>query len=141
MATESSLKTMKNGFYFTLKALFVLNIFKFLPWLFGHVRKRLDRKDKVNFKICGVKTCLTNYWKPISTKISRNQAIKFGQLIEYNLRNIFLEESCTKCGGETSFRPFFNESKLNISLDKYSKVLYIFFSLFTKLRTIETDRN
>ena len=32
-------KMMKNAFYFTLKALFVLNIFKFLSWLFGHVGK------------------------------------------------------------------------------------------------------
>ena len=37
MATESTLKMMKNVFYFTLKALFVLKIFKFLSWLFGHV--------------------------------------------------------------------------------------------------------
>ena len=33
---ESPLKVMKNPFYFTLKALFVLKIFKFLSWLFGH---------------------------------------------------------------------------------------------------------
>ena len=31
--------------------------------------------------------------------------MKFGQLIEYN-RNIFLEKPNTKCGGETSPRPF-----------------------------------
>ena len=30
LANESPLKMMKNGFYFTLKALFVLKIFKFL---------------------------------------------------------------------------------------------------------------
>ena len=42
-ATESSLKVMKNAFYFTSKALFVLKIFKFLSWLFGHVAKRLDK--------------------------------------------------------------------------------------------------
>ena len=39
----------------------------------------------------------------ISLNISRskgNQA--FGQLIECNMRNIFLEKLCTKCGGETS---------------------------------------
>ena len=30
-----------------------------------------------------------------------NQTIKFGQLIEYNKRNIFLEKSYTKCGGDT----------------------------------------
>ena len=34
---ESSLKIMKNAFYFMLKALFVLKIFKLLSWLFGHV--------------------------------------------------------------------------------------------------------
>ena len=36
---------MKNAFYFTVKALFVLKIFKFLSWLFGHVEKaaRLER--------------------------------------------------------------------------------------------------
>ena len=43
--TESPLKMMKKAFYFTLKALFVLKIFKFLSWLFGHVEKtaRLER--------------------------------------------------------------------------------------------------
>ena len=41
-ATEGSLKMMKNAFYFTLKVIFVLNIFKFLSWLFGHAEKQLD---------------------------------------------------------------------------------------------------
>ena len=36
---ETPLKMLKNAFYFTLKALFVLKIFKFLSWLFGHVEK------------------------------------------------------------------------------------------------------
>ena len=30
---------MKNGFYFILKAVFVLKIFKFLFWLFRYVEK------------------------------------------------------------------------------------------------------
>ena len=38
--TESSLKIMINAFYFILKALFVLKIFKFLSWLFGHVGQK-----------------------------------------------------------------------------------------------------
>ena len=42
LATQSPLKLMKNDFYFTLKALFVLKVFKFLSWLFSHVEKRLD---------------------------------------------------------------------------------------------------
>ena len=37
--TESPLRMMKNTFYFILKALLVLKIFKFLSWLFGHVGK------------------------------------------------------------------------------------------------------
>ena len=36
---ESPLKVMKNVFYFILKALFVLKIFKFLPRILGHVGK------------------------------------------------------------------------------------------------------
>ena len=40
--TESPLKTMKNAFYFILKAFFVIKIFMFLSWLFGHVGKSLD---------------------------------------------------------------------------------------------------
>ena len=67
-----------------------------------------------------------------------NQTMKFGQLIEYN-RNIFLEKSYTKCGGEIIFRPFSKKSKLSISLYQYSQVLYILFELFAKLRTIESD--
>ena len=55
-----------------------------------------------------------------------NQAMKFGQLIEYNLRNIFLEESYTECDGETILRPFFKRSNLSTSLDQYPKVLYIY---------------
>ena len=57
----------------------------------------------------------------ILTNISRtkgNQAIKFGQLIEYNMRIIFLEKSYRKYGGETIPRPFSKKSKLSISLDQ-----------------------
>ena len=53
----------------------------------------------------------------ISTS-KRNQTMKFGQLIEYNMRIIFLEKSFSKCGGETIPRPFSKKSKLNISLDQ-----------------------
>ena len=53
---------VKNAFYFTTKALFVLKIFKFLFWRFGHVAKQLDKKDMVNFKFYDVTTWLTNSW-------------------------------------------------------------------------------
>ena len=66
-----------------------------------------------------------------------NQTMKFGQLIEYNMRNIFLEKSYTKYGGETSSRPFSGTLKLGISLDQYFKVLYSLFLLNSKLRVIK----
>ena len=39
---------MNNAFYLILKAYFVLKIFKFLSWLFGHVEKTawLDGQDQ-----------------------------------------------------------------------------------------------
>ena len=69
---------------------------------------------------------------------NENQAMKFGQLIEYNnMRNIFLEKSYTKCGGETTYRPFAKKSKLNISLDQHLKVLYSLFLFYAKLSAIK----
>ena len=65
--------------------------------------------------------------------------MKPGHLVEYNLRNIFLEKSYTKCDGETISRSFSKKSKLSISLDQNYKVLYILFLLFAKLMTIESD--
>ena len=55
---------------------------------------------------------------PNISRSKDNQTMKFGQLIEYNMRNIFLEKSYTKCGGETSPRPFSEKLKLSISLDQ-----------------------
>ena len=58
--------------------------------------------------------------------------MKSGQLIWYNMRNIFFEKSYEKCGGETIRRPFSKKSKLGISLDLYSLFLF-----YVKLTTIE----
>ena len=63
--------------------------------------------------------------------------MKFGKLIEYNMKNIVLEKPYIKCGRETIPRPFSQKSKLSISLDLKSKVLYSLFLLYDKLRTIE----
>ena len=51
---------MKNAFYFNLKALTVVKITKFLSWLFDHVEKRLDLRDKVNFKMYDITIWETN---------------------------------------------------------------------------------
>ena len=43
---------------------------------------------------------------PNISRSKGNQAMKFGQLIEYNMRNIFVEKSYSKCAGETIPRPY-----------------------------------
>ena len=53
------LKNDENAFYFILKVIFVLKIFKFLSCLLGHVEKQLDYKDNFNFKIYDIPTWLT----------------------------------------------------------------------------------
>ena len=49
------LKMTKIGFYFMLKAIFVLKIFTILSWLSGYVAKWFRKKAKVNFKIYDIK--------------------------------------------------------------------------------------
>ena len=81
----------------------------------------LIRKIRVSFEIYDVTTWLTNNLMHILPNISRskaNETMKFGQLIEYNLRNIFVEKSYTKCAAETIPRPLSKISKLSISLDQ-----------------------
>ena len=41
-----------------------------------------------------------------------NQTMKFGQLIDYNKRNTFLQKLCEKWGKETNYRPLLK--KLNM---------------------------
>ena len=53
----------------------------------------------------GQQTIVINILPNISRNIG-NQTMKFGQLIEYNMRNIIFEKSYTKYGGEISPRPF-----------------------------------
>ena len=58
---------------------------------------------------------------PILPNISRskgNQTMEFRQLIECDMRNIFLEKSCAICGVETIPRLFSKKSKLGKFLDQ-----------------------
>ena len=71
---------MKNAFYFVLKALFVLEIFKFLPRNFGHVVGEM-----LTLKFM---TSSPGLQQTIATRIG-NHTMKFGQLMEY-IRIIFL---------------------------------------------------
>ena len=62
---------MKNAFYFTIKALFILKLLKFLSSLFGKVEKRLDLKEKISFKIYDVTAWETNNLNTHTSHISR----------------------------------------------------------------------
>ena len=51
-----------------LKSLFVLEIFAFLPNLFGYVEKRLDNKAMINLKMHDVTDWTTNNYNTHITK-------------------------------------------------------------------------
>ena len=72
-----------------------VKIFNFLPYIFGHVGKRLDKKVKVNCKIMTPPTGKQIITMPIMSNISRskdNQKIKFVQLVTcvVNIELVFL---------------------------------------------------
>ena len=50
-----------------------------------------------------------------------NQRTKLCQRIKHTMRNIFLKNPYTNCGGETIPRPFSKKFKIRISLDQQSK--------------------
>ena len=93
------------------KALFDLEIFTFLSWLSGYVEKQLEKRFLrliPNFMTSQTGQQITTIH--ILSNISRskgNQTMKFGQLIEHSLGNIFLQKPCIKWGMQTSSRPLF----------------------------------
>ena len=77
--------------------------------------KRLISKFKTSQP--GKQTIAIHILSNIS-KSKGHQTMAFGQLIEYNIRNIFLEKLYTKYGGATIPRPFSKKSKLSISMNQ-----------------------
>ena len=55
---------------------------------------------------------------PNISRSKGNQAKEFGQLIEHNVRNIFVQKVYTKYGGEAIPRPLSKKSKLSVSMDQ-----------------------
>ena len=53
---------------------------------------------------------------PNISRIKGKEIMKFGQLIQYDMRNTFLEKTDAKCCGETTRRPFPKKPKLSIFL-------------------------
>ena len=67
--------------------------------------------------------------------------MKLGRLLEFSMQNIFLEKSYTKCGGETSPKPFSKKSKLSLSRNQQSKALHSLFLFYVQVRAIEIYLN
>ena len=107
---------MKNAFYFILKALFVLkkkSLIMKKNILIGKVRL----SSRYMTSQLGKQT-IAMHILPNIFRSKGNQTMKFGQLIEYNIRNIVLEKPYIKYEGETIPRPSSKKSKLGISLDQ-----------------------
>ena len=83
---------MKNAFYFLF-----LRYLNFCPDFFGHLGKRLDKKLKLISKFMTSEPEKHTITIIVLTHITRskgNQTDKFGQLIEYNVKNLFLQKMC-----------------------------------------------
>ena len=109
LLTKNTFKMIKNYFYFTLKVLFLPMIFKFLFLLFGRINKRFDQKDRLISKFMMLQSgtqIIAIHILPNITRSKDNETLKFGQLTEDNMRNIFLEKSYTKRSGEIIPRPY-----------------------------------
>ena len=84
---------MKNNFYFMLKALFLCQIFIFCADFLVMYKNDLIMKLRLILKFMmpqAGKQILTIHILLNISRERRNQAMKFGQLIEYDMRNIFL---------------------------------------------------
>ena len=77
---------------------------------------------------------------PSISRSKGNKAMKFGQLIEYNMTNNFLERSYTKCSGEAIPRSFSEKSKLRISLDQHSEFLFSLFYWISRSRNTKIPK-
>ena len=87
---------MGNAFYFILKALFILEIFQFFVMTFWSCRENgLIRMVRLTSKFMTSQPGLQTIAIHILLNISQskgNQKMTFGQLIEYNKRNIRLQK-------------------------------------------------
>ena len=105
-----------------LKLFSFFEIFTFLSWLFyvnGLIRS-LGQSQNL-WHQTGQQVIAIHILSNIS-RSKVNQTIKFSQLIQYKMRNIFLEKSYTQCVGKGSPRPLHKKSKLTISLDQQSRM-------------------
>ena len=118
LTTENPLTMMKNAFHFMLKALFVLKIFTFFVLIFWSCRNGLMKKLSLISKFmtsqAAQKTITIHILPNLRKSKSNHQAMKFGRLVEYNIRYIFLQKSWKKWCRETNSRPLSFSEKSSI---------------------------
>ena len=95
---ESLLKMMKNALDLILKTLCVLKSFKSFSWIFRHAARKngLIRKLRLISKLMTTQHRYQSVTIQILPNISRskgNETMEFGQLIDYDKRNIFFRRS------------------------------------------------
>ena len=72
----------------------------------------LDEKDRLVPKFTTSqpgKQTIEMHSLPNISRSKGSQAIRFDQLIEYNIKNIFLEKSYTKCGEQIILRKCYSQ--------------------------------
>ena len=92
VATESPLKMIKNVFFY-------LKLFFLLRFISEFITSKPGKQT------------IAIYILPNISGRKGKQIMKFGQLVEYNMTDICLKKSYTKCSGETIPRLFFKKSK------------------------------
>ena len=126
---------MKNAFFFILKAFLFLRYFLFLRFISKFLTSQPGKK------IIAIHT-LPN----VCSK--GNEAMEYGQFIEYNIGNIFLQKSCRKWGRETRcflyFKKLYMRWKQLIStlVSLYSGILLLGHTIKTnriKVQTVELE--
>ena len=114
-------RMMKNDFISPLKLFSFSRYLSFVMTFWSCRKKIFITKIKLISKSMtsqpGQQTIAIHILLNISRSKS-NQVMKFWQLLEYNMRDIFLQISFTKYDGETSPKPFSEKLKLSISLDQ-----------------------
>ena len=73
---------------------------------------------------------------PNISRSKDNQSMKFGELVEYNMRKIIFEKSYTKCGGKTIAR---NYTYLWINSRKFYTVSFYYLSSGWPSKHTETN--
>ena len=126
LATESLLKMIKDAFYFTLKALFAIKIFQFLPWLFGHYKNGLIRRVRLISKYMTSKPGQQTIAIQILPNISRSKEKEISQKVKKH----FTWKNHTQNAMEKLFRDSFLENEhwgylwINNSLKFYKACLH-----------------